>query len=48
MAHFVEVIRGLAEPRVTARDGLQNLRVVEAVAVAARSGRVVEVSAARR
>ena len=48
MAHFVEVIRGLAEPRVTARDGLQNLRVVEAVAAAARSGRVVEVSAARR
>jgi predicted dehydrogenase len=48
MAHFVEVLRGLAEPRVTARDGLQNLRVVEAVAAAARSGRVVEVSAARR
>lgn len=48
MAHFVEVIRGRAEPRVSARDGLQNLRVVQAVAQAARSGRVVEIHPAQR
>ena len=42
MAHFVEVVRGRAELRVSARDGLRNLRVVQAVAQVARSGRVVE------
>lgn len=41
IAHFAAVIRGEAEPLVTARDGLQNLRVTEAVAEAARTGRVV-------
>ena len=40
--HFAAVIRGEAEPLVTCRDGLQNLRVTEAIAEAARSGRVVE------
>jgi predicted dehydrogenase len=43
MAHFGDVIRGRAEPLVSARDGLQNLRVVEAVTEAARSGRVVTI-----
>ena len=37
MDHFVEVIQGRAEPLVSARDGLQNLRVVEAIAQAART-----------
>ena len=41
IAHFAAVIRGEAEPLVSARDGLQNLRVTEAVVEAARSGGVV-------
>lgn len=36
--HFCAVIRGEAEPLVTAQDGLQNLRVTEAIAEAARNG----------
>jgi predicted dehydrogenase len=39
--HFAAVVRGEAEPLVTARDGLQNLRVIEAIAEAARTGRAV-------
>ena len=42
IAHFCEVIRGQAQPLVSARDGMQNLRVTEAIAEAARTGRVVE------
>jgi predicted dehydrogenase len=40
--HFAAVIRGEAEPLVTARDGLQNLRVTDAIVEAARTGRVVD------
>ena len=43
MEHFGAVIRGAAAPLVSARDGLQNLRVTEAIVAAARSRRVVEV-----
>ncbi|HZQ63488.1 MAG TPA: Gfo/Idh/MocA family oxidoreductase [Casimicrobiaceae bacterium] len=39
---FVSVIRGGAQPLVSARDGLQNLRVTEAIVEAARSGCAVE------
>ena len=39
--HFGAVIRGEAKPLVTVRDGLANLRVTEAIAEAARTGRVV-------
>jgi predicted dehydrogenase len=39
--HFAAVIRGEAEPLVTCRDGLANLRVTEAIAEAARTGRIV-------
>lgn len=39
--HFAAVIRGDQEPLVTCRDGLQNLRVTDAVAEAAKTGRVV-------
>ena len=39
--HFAAVIRGEAEPLVTCRDGLQNLRVTEAITEAARTGRTV-------
>ena len=41
LAHFCAVIRGEANPRVTARDGLANLRVTEAIAQAARSGTTI-------
>jgi predicted dehydrogenase len=40
--HFAAVIRGEAEQLVTARDGLQNLRVTEAIVEAAKTGRVVD------
>jgi predicted dehydrogenase len=39
--HFAAVIRGEAEPLVSAHDGLQNLRVTEAISQAARTGQVV-------
>lgn len=38
IAHFCAVVRGQAEPLVSARDGLANLRITEAIAAAARSG----------
>lgn len=41
IAHFAEVIRGKAAPLVSARDGLANLRVVDAIVEAARTGRAV-------
>lgn len=41
--HFGKVIRGEEKPLVTGRDGLQNLRVVGAIAEAARTGRIVEI-----
>lgn len=41
MEHFGAVVRGEAEPLVSARDGLANLRVTEAIAAASRSGRTV-------
>jgi predicted dehydrogenase len=45
MAHFRAVILGEAQPLVSARDGLQNLRVTEAIATAARSGGTVGLTA---
>jgi len=39
--HFAAVIHGDAKPLVTARDGLQNLRVAEAIIEAAQSGRAI-------
>lgn len=41
--HFGAVVRGEALPLVSARDGLQNLRVTEAIAQAAESGGSVEI-----
>jgi predicted dehydrogenase len=40
--HFAAVIRGEAVPLVTCRDGLQNLRVTEAIVETAKTGRAVE------
>lgn len=45
MEHFGAVVRGAATPLVSARDGLQNLRVTEAIVEAARSGSVVALAA---
>ena len=42
MEHFGAVVRGAAEPLVSARDGLANLRVTEAIVAAAQSGSTVE------
>ena len=42
IARFVAVIRGDATPLVTARDGVADLRVVEAIAEAATTGRTVD------
>jgi len=42
--HFAAVIRGEAEPLVTARDGLQNLRVTDAIVEAAKTGRTVNIN----
>ena len=38
LRHFVEVIKGMAEPVVSGREGLQTLKVVEAINRAAASG----------
>jgi predicted dehydrogenase len=42
MEHFGAVVRGEAKPLVTARDGLANLRVTEAIVQAAKTGCTVE------
>jgi predicted dehydrogenase len=44
LEHFGAVIRGEAEPLVSARDGLLNLRITEAIAEAARTGQVVHLT----
>jgi predicted dehydrogenase len=41
LSHFCAVIRGEERPRVTARDGLANLRVTEAIATAAKTGTTI-------
>ena len=43
LTHFGQVIRGEAEPLVSARDGLTNLRVTEAIAEAAATGKTIEI-----
>lgn len=43
--HFAEVIRGVAQPLVSAVDGLQNLRVTEAIFESTKTGQVVELLA---
>jgi predicted dehydrogenase len=42
MAHFGAVILGEAEPLVSAQDGLENLRIVEAISAAAKTGHIIE------
>lgn len=43
MEHFGAVVRGEAKPLVSASDGLQNLRITEAITQAAKSGYRVEI-----
>jgi predicted dehydrogenase len=40
--HFAAVVRGEATPIVSGRDGLNSLRVTEAVSEAAKTGQLVE------
>ena len=42
--HFGAVVRGEAEPIVSARDGLANLRVTEAIVAAAKAGGTIELT----
>ncbi len=42
--NFCGVIRGTAKPQVTVRDGVQNLRVVDAILRSAKSGQTVQVA----
>jgi predicted dehydrogenase len=42
MEHFGAVVRGEAQPLVSARDGLANLRITEAIVEAGKTGRVVD------
>ena len=44
MEHFGAVVRGEAQPIVSARDGLHNLKITEAIVEAAKSGRIVEIA----
>jgi predicted dehydrogenase len=44
MKHFLQMARGEVLPKVSARDGLANLQVTEAIVEAARSGSTVLVS----
>jgi predicted dehydrogenase len=43
MEHFGAVVRGEANPLVSARDGLANLRVTEAIVAAAKSGTTIDI-----
>ncbi len=46
LAHFCAVVRGEVAPLVTVQDGVQNLRVVDAIVEAARTRGVVDLAAA--
>jgi predicted dehydrogenase len=41
MEHFGAMVRGEAEPLVSAFDGLQNLKITEAIVLSARTGQVI-------
>ncbi len=41
MAHFIDLVEGRIQPLVSARDGLQNLKITIAIAEAAQTGQTV-------
>jgi predicted dehydrogenase len=43
LKHFLQVIRGLEKPKVSAYDGLQNLKIIEAIYSSAKTGMTIEV-----
>jgi predicted dehydrogenase len=43
MEHFGAVVRGEVQPLVSARDGLANLRVTEAIVEAAKAGKTIDI-----
>lgn len=45
LEHFGAVVRGEVAPLVSARDGLRNLRITEAISAAAKSGQTIELPA---
>jgi predicted dehydrogenase len=45
LEHFGAVVRGEVAPLVSARDGLKNLRITEAISAAAKSGQAIELPA---
>jgi predicted dehydrogenase len=42
MAHFGKVVRGEAQPLVSAFDGMQNLKITEAIVLSSKTGQVVQ------
>ena len=42
MTHFGKVVRGEAKPLVSAFDGLQNLKIAEAIVQSAKTGRLIQ------
>lgn len=44
MEHFGAVVRGETQPIVSARDGLKNLRITEAIVAAAKTNAVIELA----
>lgn len=46
LAHFCDVIRGVAEPLVSGREGLATLAVIEAIKNSASSGRIIHLDEA--
>ena len=43
ISHFIQVIKGICAPLVSANDGLKNLNVIECILEAAKSGKVVTI-----
>jgi len=41
LAHFIQVIKGTAQPLVSAQDGLRNLQITEAVSESAKSEKMI-------
>ncbi|MFM2084157.1 MAG: hypothetical protein RLY95_975 [Pseudomonadota bacterium] len=42
MEHFVKVVRGEAKPLVSSFDGMQNLKITEAIVQSAKTGQVIQ------